>query len=79
MSMNVQVTQLVGKLYEMFSSHIDVNDLQKHKGEQLIDKIQSRCIAAYAVYWNSGCTIEEAGKSVTDCDKDNGIDAIYFN
>lgn len=77
--MNVQVSQLVGKLEEMFSHHLDLSDLQKHKGEQLSDKVQSRCIAAYGVHWMSGCSYEIAARSVTDCDKDNGIDALFYD
>jgi hypothetical protein len=77
--MHVQVSQLVGKLQEMFSEHLDLSDLKKHQGDQLSDKIQTRCIAAYGVHWLSGCSLELASKSVTDCDKDNGIDALYYD
>jgi len=77
--MNIQVAQLVGKLQEMFEKHIDNTDLSAHRGENLSDHIQSRCIAAFAVYWAANCSIEEAAQAVTDCSHDNGIDALFFN
>ncbi len=42
-------------------------------------KLLTRCLASYAVYSITDCTIEEAVNSITDGGDDNGIDAVYFS
>ncbi len=74
----LHVNQIARKVTELFSSFIDKSDL-KSTDKDFETKVQTRCLAAYAVYSHTGCSIEEAAKSVVDGPDDNGIDAIYHS
>src|SRR5258708_39162889 len=54
-------------------SGIGASDLERDT------KILSRCLAALAVYLQTGCTEKEAAAAVWDGADDNGIDAAYFD
>lgn len=75
----VQVQQITNKLIELFGDHIDLSDVTQHNDQVRNDHLITRALAAYAVYWKTGCSIEEAAKSITDGTNDNGIDALYYN
>jgi hypothetical protein len=74
----LHITQIISKLKTLFEGKIDASDLKQTDKEYEI-KLTSRYLSAYAVYYMSGCTTEEAGASVVDGGDDNGIDAIYVN
>ncbi|MBD1864262.1 MULTISPECIES: AIPR family protein [Trichocoleus] len=75
---SLKVRQIKNKLLEMFEAHLDLssigaNDLQRET------KILTRCLAAFAIYLQTGCSEKEAATSVWDGPDDNGIDAAYFD
>ena len=73
------VKQIAGRVIDVFSTNIDVSDLNKVKDKDFEDKLTTRCLAAFAVRFIGGATIEESGGAVTDGGDDNGIDAVFFN
>jgi hypothetical protein len=74
----LKVNQIRAKLRSMFEPHIDVSDLGA-KDPDRDQKVLSRCLAALAIYLQTGCTNAEAGESVWDRGGDNGVDAAYFD
>ena len=73
----LKVTQVKAKLLEMFEGLLDLSDLSPTDSEREV-KVLSRCIAALAVYLETGCSLQAAAESVWDGPDDNGIDAAYF-
>lgn len=78
MSSILKVRQIRAKLLEMFEDHLDLSDIGLSDSER-DNKVLSRCLAAFAVYRETGCTLEEAGQSVWDGGGDNGLDAVYYD
>lgn len=74
----LRVNQTKSALNALFDGLIDLSDL-KPTDAQLDIKLLSRQLAALAVMRASGCSAEEAGKSVCDGTADNGIDAIFHD
>ncbi len=74
----IHVTQISKKVNELFSDHIDASDLKDSDPQREI-KILTRCLAAYAVYFSTGCSAEESSQAVVDGGDDNGIDAIHYS
>lgn len=74
----IHITQIHNKISELFAKEIDTKDIGVNDKEK-DDKITTRCLAAYAVYSMSECTIKDAALSVVDGGDDNGIDAIYYS
>jgi hypothetical protein len=74
----IHINQIKNKVNELFRAHLDLGDLPE-TDRQRDDKINTRCLAAYAVYLTVECTIEEAANSVVDGADDNGIDAVYYS
>jgi hypothetical protein len=62
----------------MFEAHLDLSDLGATDPERE-QKILSRCLAAFSIYLQTGCTEKDAGESVWDGGDDNGVDAAYFD
>ena len=75
---NLRVRQIQAKIMERFSPHIDMYGISDKDKEREV-KIYSRCLAALSIQLATGCTSEEAGRSVWDGGDDNGIDAAYYN
>ena len=74
----LHVTQIVGKLKQLFENKIDMSDV-RDQGSDRDTRLVSRCLAAYAVYHHTACTSDEAANSVVDMGDDNGIDAIFYS
>jgi AIPR protein len=75
---SLRVNQIRGKLSSMFGQFLDTKDIGENDKERQ-QKILSRCLAAFAVYINCGCSEKEAAEAVWDGTDDNGIDAAYFD
>ncbi len=75
---SLKVNQIKAKLRSMFETHLDLKDISSTDKDR-DQKILSRCLAALAVYSQTGCTPREAAEAVWDGGSDNGIDAAYFD
>jgi hypothetical protein len=62
----------------MFEAHLDLTDIGTTDSDRE-QKLLSRCLAAVAIYLQTGCTEKEAAGAVWDGGDDNGIDAAYFD
>lgn len=74
----LHIGQIAQSITTLFKDKLDLADIGDNDNDAS-SKILTRCLAAYAVYVNSGCSAEEAASSVTDGHLDNGIDAIYYS
>ena len=74
----LKVKQIKTKLLQMFEEHLDLSDIGTHDPHRE-EKVLSRCLAAFAVFYKTSCTEQEAGTAVWDRGDDNGIDAAYFD
>jgi hypothetical protein len=74
----LHVTQISKKITELFESHLDLADISDGDAQKQV-KVLTRCLAAYAVSFSTGCSESEAAKAVVDGGDDNGIDAIYYS
>ena len=75
---SLKVNQIRTKLRSMFEEHLGLEDL-KAADQKREQKVLSRCLAALAIYLQTGCAREEAAKAVWDGSDDNGVDAAYFD
>src|SRR6266446_6316066 len=75
---SLKVNQIKTKLRGMFEAHLNLSDVPAHDQERE-NKILSRCLAALAIYLQTGCSEKQAAESVWDGGDDNGIDAAYFD
>lgn len=74
----LKVRQIKSKLLEMFEAHLDLSGIGTND-PQRETKILTRCLAAFAIYLQTGCSEKEAATAVWDGPDDNGIDAAYFD
>ena len=74
----LKVKQIRTRMEALFAPHLDLHDIPESDKERG-NKVLTRCLAAYAVYMQAGCTEIEAAASVWDGSDDNGIDAVYFD
>lgn len=74
----VHILQIASKIKETFADELDLSDLST-ADKEYEDKVLTRCLAVYAVYLKTGCSVSDAAKSVVDGGDDNGIDAIYHS
>lgn len=74
----IHITQIHNKISDLFLKDIDIKDIGTNDKNR-DDKVTTRCLAAYAVYSMSECTVKDAALSVVDGGDDNGIDAIYYS
>lgn len=74
----LHINQIKNKVNELFKEKLNLSDISE-TDTQRDDKINTRCLAAYAIYLTVECTIEEAANSVVDGGDDNGIDAIFYS
>lgn len=74
----LKVNQTRNKLLAMFELHLDLTDLTGND-PQREQKVLSRCLAAFAIYLEAGCSELDAAQSVWDGGGDNGIDAAYYD
>ncbi len=75
---SLKVNQIKNKLRSMFEAHLDLSDVPAHDAER-DSKVLTRCLAALAVYLQTGCSEKEAAAAVWDGADDDGIDAAYFD
>ncbi len=75
---SLKVTQIEKKLLEIFEEHIDKEDLSQTDPEFKY-KVLTRCLAAFALYLQTGCTEKEAAAAVWDGSDDNGVDGVIFD
>lgn len=75
----IHMRQISGSLERLFSGKIDLSDYDRKREEEKRNAFLTRSLAAYAIYYHSECTIDEAALSVTDGFDDNGIDAIRYD
>jgi hypothetical protein len=75
---SLKVNQIRAKLRSMFEAHLDLSDIGAVDTDR-DSKILTRCLAALAVYLQTGCTEKEAAAAVWDGSDDNGIDAAHFD
>lgn len=74
----LHVTQISKKITELFENHLDLGDVGVNDAQRKV-KVLTRCLAAYAVHFSTGCSESEAAQSVVDGGDDNGIDAIHYS
>lgn len=74
----LHVNQISRRVREIFEEFIPRSDL-KDTDPELENKLQTRCLAAFAVKFLTDCTAIDAANSVTDGGDDNGLDAIYYS
>lgn len=74
----LKVNQIKAKLRAMFESHLDLTDISPSDAERDV-KILTRCLAAFAIYTEAGCSEKDAANAVWDGADDNGIDAAYYD
>jgi endonuclease III len=74
----LKVNQIKAKLRTMFEPYLDLSDISSTDKER-DQKILSRCLAALAIYSQTGCSPKEAAEAVWDGGDDNGIDGAYFD
>lgn len=74
----LKVNQIRTKIRSMFEPHLNLSDVGTNDAER-DQKILTRCLAAMAIYIQTGCSEKEAGESVWDGAEDNGIDAAFFD
>jgi len=75
---NLKVRQLQAKIRSMFEDGLDMYGISDHDKER-DSKILTRCLAAFAVFSETGCSAIEASSAVWDGRDDNGIDAAFFD
>lgn len=74
----LKVNQIKTKLRALFEQHLDLADISAKDADREI-KVLTRCLAAFAIYFESGCTEAEAAAAVWDGPDDNGIDAAFYD
>lgn len=75
---SLKVNQIRSKLLDMFEPHLDLSDLTAKDSERE-QKVLTRCLAAFALYLQIGCSEKEAAEAVWDGADDNGIDGALFD
>jgi len=70
-----QIGRRVRETYEAFIPRDDLKDWDP----ELETKMQTRCLAAFAVQSFTGCTVIDAANSVIDGGDDNGLDAVLYS
>lgn len=75
----IHVNQIKHHVTRLFNGLIDLSDIPNAPAQQREDFLLTRGLAAYAVHFLSGVSVETAAHAVTDGSNDNGIDAIYFD
>lgn len=74
----LKVSQIKKKLLTTYQGSIDMHGITEKDPNREV-KTLSRCLAALAVENATGCSSDDAGKSVWDSGDDNGIDAAFYD
>lgn len=74
----LHTAQIARRIIESFSDHVPKDDLKPYDTELEI-KVQTRCLAAFAIQAITECTDLDAGASVVDGGEDNGLDAVFYS
>lgn len=75
---SLKVRQIQAKIRSMFENDLDLLGISETDSQRDV-KILTRCLAAFAVYSETGCCAAEAARAVWDGCDDNGIDAAFFD
>jgi hypothetical protein len=75
---SLKVNQIRSKLLDIFKPHLDLSDLSQ-KDPEHEQKVLTRCLAAFALYLQIGCSEKEAAEAIWDGADDNGIDGALFD
>lgn len=75
----IHINQIKTRVLKLFSTLIDISDLQKVSPEKRDNLLLTRSIAAYAVLCLTGSTLQDAARSIVAKGNDKGIDALYFD
>ena len=75
----IHVNQIKNQVSKTFEDLVDLRDASTASADQREALFLSRGLAAYAIYYLSGATAEDAAKSVTDGSGDNGLDAVHYD
>ena len=78
MMTSLRVKQIKARLLALFEPYLDLKDISKTDKDRET-KIITRCLAAFAVYSQTGCSEKDAAEAVWDGSDDNGIDAVYHD
>ncbi len=74
----LHVNQIGRRVRETYENFVPRDDLRDNDAELEV-KLQTRCLAAFAVQVLTGCTEIDAASSVIDGAEDNGIDSVYYS
>jgi hypothetical protein len=74
----IKVNQIKSKLRAMFEPHLDLSGISLQDAER-DSKVLTRCLAAFAIYFEAGCTEADAAEAVWDGPDDNGIDGAFYD
>lgn len=77
----IHINQIKNHIEATYGDLIDFSDIKNFDKSTRIgnDLLISRGLSAFVVHGITGCSEEEAAKSVTDSGDDNGIDAIFYD
>ncbi|PHV63899.1 AIPR family protein [Cyanobacterium aponinum] len=75
----IHLNQIKSYLKKNFTNLIDLSDYDNKSETDRENVFLSRSLAAFSLVILNNLSYEDAGKSITDGNKDNGIDAIYFD
>lgn len=75
---SLKVQQIRGKLLGEFQTLLDLSDIGVDDADRE-SKVLSRCLAAFAIQQQTGCSSKDAADSVWDGSDDNGIDAAAYD
>ena len=74
----LHITQIGRRVRDNYEAFIPRDDL-KDTDLELDTKMQTRCLAAFAIQSFTGCTAIDAANSVIDGSEDNGIDSVFYS
>lgn len=77
----IQIKQIVKKIHDTYDKLLDFTDISNFdlSKSDHSDMAVSRGLSAYVIQHLTGCSAEDAARSVTDSSDDNGIDAIFYD
>lgn len=77
----LQINQIVKRIHDTYDDLLDFSDIKDFdmKTQNHNTMAVTRGLNAYVIRYLTGCTEEDAARSVTDSGDDNGIDAIFYD
>lgn len=74
----LRVRQIKSRLLSLFDQHLDLSAISAVDKDRET-KVLTRCLAAFAIFTQTGCSEKEAAEAVWDGSDDNGIDAAFYD